>query len=290
MDSKQLILHHFTKIYNKTEDEIKELIFDGDELKENANQILLDADADRVAKLKEVSNDERGLIMTDAHNKAKGEILGKFEKNFKEQTGFESDKQGLDLVLEWGKTQGGGNLTEDEIKKTPAYIARELELKENYDAELNAANKALEDYKSEIARSQSFSAQATQTERFFLDLNPVLSADKAKAKRQTELFINDIMSHNHTTVDGILIDKDGKRVEDKHGNPVTFEAFVKLEAQKVYDFQTQSPRKNTGNNNNGNVSFTVPTNAREYSIALANAKSPEERIKVGDAYDEYRKK
>ena len=51
--SKELMVGFLTKAYNKTEDEINALIFNGDEIKENALQSLIDLDALKVRKFKD---------------------------------------------------------------------------------------------------------------------------------------------------------------------------------------------------------------------------------------------
>ena len=49
---KDVMINVLTKFFNKTEDEIVELIFDGDELKEDAAASLIALDESRVKRIK----------------------------------------------------------------------------------------------------------------------------------------------------------------------------------------------------------------------------------------------
>ena len=86
---KDLTLGVLTKMFNKTEDELGELIFDGEEIKEGALDALLGLDAERISRIKKEASGDSTKKFDDGYKKATKEVMGKFEADFKEKTGFE---------------------------------------------------------------------------------------------------------------------------------------------------------------------------------------------------------
>ena len=84
-----------------------------------------------------------------------------------------------------------------------------------------------------------------------------------------------------------VVIKDGKRVEDAHGNLITFENFVRGIGEQFYEFTKQDDRGNAGNagsgGGSGNGSFTGQLKTIEdYNRAIGAAKTPKERIEIRD--------
>jgi hypothetical protein len=70
-------------------------------------------------------------------------------------------------------------------------------------------------------------------------------------------------------------------VEDEHSNPISFDKFVKNNAELIFDFHQQDGRESAGNKN---VFTSVPKNEDEYNKAVANESDPAKRIKLQDEF------
>lgn len=83
--------------------------------------------------------------------------------------------------------------------------------------------------------------------------------------------------------------KDGKILEDAHGNMIPLKDIVKNRASELWDFQQGEQRAGTGNNNNaaganngGGVkkyNGPAPKTAEEYSSMIGKAETIEEKKK-----------
>ena len=121
----------------------------------------------------------------------------------------------------------------------------------------------------------------------FLSLNPVLNKDKVKAENQVQTFLERVTTTSVLLQDDknhLLLNVDGKRKEDAHGNPIKFNGFVTEEAEKIFDFEKQKPRASGGNVNEDGTPMAVPTNDDEYQKAFVKCTSDKERKELYDAY------
>lgn len=246
---KDLMMGAFTKFFNKTEDEIGELIFDGENLKDGALDALVSLDAERISRIKQDATGDTTKKFDDGYKKAQKEIMGKFESEFKEATGFDSDLNGIDLVRAWGESLGGeSEVTAENIKTHPEFLKIETRWNAEKKEALDALSNEFEQFKSNVEREKVMGGIREMAKNEFLKLNPVLSKDKAKADAQTNMFLQRFDAYNYEKADDGYIIMDGdKRLEDAHGNRVQFANFVKDEASRLFDFQVQDPKGSPGN-------------------------------------------
>ena len=100
---KTIITGLLSKAYNIDAGKIAELIKDGemseDEQKE-ALKAILEIDKNRIQSVTETAtkNVNTKEFIEQGYNKAKGEVLTKFEQGLKSKYGIESDKTGQDLI------------------------------------------------------------------------------------------------------------------------------------------------------------------------------------------------
>ena len=257
---KTIITGLLSKAYNYDNGKIAELFKDGEtELSEQQQtEILnkiLEIDAQRVENIKK-SVDKKDAFQ-DGFKKAKSEVLTDFEKGLKEKFGVESDKTGLELVEEVvsKKSEGGqgGDVTEDTIKRSKVFQDMESNLKKQittvkteYETKINEIQ---DGYKAE----QTFSNVSQKALQIFNGLNPILPQNKTVADNQVKFFVNTLKDFKFDVQDEriVVMDKDGKVIEDGHGNSRSFEDIVKETASGLFEFRANNGGSGSGNGGQG---------------------------------------
>ena len=302
---KTIITGLLSKAYNFDNGKIAELFKDGEtELSEDQQkeilQKLLDEDAKRVEAIKK-SVDTKPAFQ-DGFKKAQGEILTKFEKDLKEKFGLESDKMGLELVEELvsKKSEGGqgGDLTEDAIKRSKVFQDMESNLKKqikqtetDYQAKINEIQ---DGYKAE----QTFSNVSQKALQIFNGLNPILPQNKTVADNQVKFFVNTLKDFKFDVQDEriVVMDKDGKVLEDGHGNSRSFEDIVKETASGLFEFKANNGGSGSGNGGQGqggsgsSYAGNVPKTFEELEKVMSDTSiSIEDRSNIMAEYEKAQK-
>ena len=287
--------------YGKTEDEVTELLTEksGDEitLKPDASKILLDLDAAKVGGLKKSGKDELTKMHEQGYNKAKAETLSAFEKSFKDATGFQSDKQGIDLILSWGESLKKQTGVED-VKSHPDYLKLEKRLQTEF-VPKSDYDKLMEDFtgfKAGEQKAKTMSVVKQDALRYFRSLNPVIDEDPVVATNREADFLDKLAAFEYE-VDANgehLVKKDGQKLETPNGLTLAFTDHVKSVAQKYFTFRAQSEKGNAGAGRNvggGNAGDGVqhinPKDVAEYNVMIANATNPAERVRLYEYYKQH---
>lgn len=173
-------------------------------------------------------------------------------------------------------------ITEDVVKKHPAYLNLETEhvnLKNGMEQTL-AEKLAAKD--AEHTRERMLSQVIETAEAQLLGMKPILSKDPTRAKNQRLPFIQELRSLNYQALEGngdspfLLLDNEGKRLNDKLGHPVKFTDKVKEIGEKYFDFEAGEQRSNMGDPDKGtsNKSMGVvpkdPTERADFLYKIAN--------------------
>ena len=302
---KTIITGLLSKAYNFDNGKIAELFKDGEtELSEDQQkeilQKLLEEDAKRVEAIKK-SVDTKPAFQ-DGFKKAQGEILTKFEKDLKEKFGLESDKMGLELVEELvsKKSEGGqgGDLTEDAIKRSKVFQDMESNLKKQittvkteYETKINEIQ---DGYKAE----QTFSNVSQKALQIFNGLNPILPQNKTVADNQVKFFVNSLKDFKFDVQDEriVVMDKDGKVLEDGHGNSRSFEDIVKETASGLFEFKANNGGSGSGNGGQGqggsgsSYAGNVPKTFEELEKVMSDTSiSIEDRSNIMAEYEKAQK-
>ena len=302
---KTIITGLLSKAYNFDNGKIAELFKDGEtELSEDQQkeilQKLLEEDAKRVEAIKK-SVDTKPAFQ-DGFKKAQGEILTKFEKDLKEKFGLESDKMGLELVEELvsKKSEGGqgGDLTEDAIKRSKVFQDMESNLKKQittvkteYETKINEIQ---DGYKAE----QTFSNVSQKALQIFNGLNPILPQNKTVADNQVKIFVNSLKDFKFDVKDEriVVMDKDGKVLEDGHGNSRSFEDIVKETASGLFEFKANNGGSGSGNGGQGqggsgsSYAGNVPKTFEELEKVMSDTSiSIEDRSNIMAEYEKAQK-
>lgn len=283
------VLHGFvSKTLNMDEVGVASLYNEDGSVKDDALTTLLQADVERVQKLKP----DTRKVFDDGYKKAQSEVLSKFEKDFAERTGFKSDKKGIELILDYAANQAkaNGEINEDVIKKHPLFISTtERLLKEKEDA-IKAESEKLTTFQKELQAKETFNSVSQKALEIFNSLKPILSTDPVKAKNQLQDFTDKLKSFEYDLQnDKILVSKEGKLLEDDHGNRIPFEKIVRDTAERYYDFHKADPRSSPGNGKEKDAGqkfqFDVPKNEQQYAEMISDTKrSVEERTAIKEAY------
>ena len=302
---KTIITGLLSKAYNFDNGKIAELFKDGEtELsEEQQTEILnkiLEIDAQRVENIKK-SVDKKDAFQ-DGFKKAKSEVLTDFEKGLKEKFGVESDKTGLELVEELvsKKSEGGqgGDLTEDAIKRSKVFQDMESNLKKQittvkteYETKINEVQ---DGYKAE----QTFSNVSQKALQIFNGLNPILPQNKTVADNQVKFFVNSLKDFKFDVQDEriVVMDKDGKVLEDGHGNSRSFEDIVKETASGLFEFKANNGGSGSGNGGQGqggsgsSYAGNVPKTFEELEKVMGdNSISIEDRSNIMAEYEKAQK-
>ena len=302
---KTIITGLLSKAYNFDNGKIAELFKDGEtELSEDQQkeilQKLLDEDAQRVENIKK-SVDKKDAFQ-DGFKKAKSEVLTDFEKGLKEKFGIESDKTGLELIEEVvsKKSEGGqgGDVTEDAIKRSKVFQDMESNLKKQittvkteYETKINEIQ---DGYKAE----QTFSNVSQKALQIFNGLNPILPQNKTVADNQVKFFVNTLKDFKFDVQDEriVVMDKDGKVIEDGHGNSRSFEDIVKETASGLFEFKANNGGSGSGNGGQGqggsgsSYAGNVPKTFEELEKVMSDTSiSIEDRSNIMAEYEKAQK-
>lgn len=303
-----VLMSFVTKAYNKSEDDINSLISDETGVKTDAFENLLTLDTSKTKRLK----GDGQLMFDKGYQKAEAEIKSKAEKSFKEKTGFTEDAENFEELLDKYIEQQAKNpkksaMTDDDVKKHPAYLALEKERVPK--AEYDKVKMEFEDYKACVSRNEKMSAIKSKVLNKFNSFQiEQIENPTVKAKR-TDLFLKEFDAFDYEMDgDNVIIIKDGKRLEDDHGNLVQFDKFIENTAQEHFVFLKQTPRASAGNGNpdvkvepKGEVTIKDEAHYRELMADIDSRQAKEtdpakiieirkERAKLGETWMNQSKK
>lgn len=266
-----------------TEDEVKAKAED-----ENGQQELLTLHTAKVKGVKDTA-------FNDGEKKARKEQRSKFEQEIKEAFELDSDKQGVDLVSDLvAAIRKEAKAATDDIKKHPDYLALERESNKKIKQLETEAEEKVRAVEQQYARKDTVATVKAKALAEFEALNPILAADPAKAARQKALIEREIEAGNYEIVDGaiLILDKDGKRLEDGQFNPVKLADHVKTIADNLgFEFKAAQERQSGGDDAPDGGKATgfkgeLPKSADEYATKLADKSIPlADRLAMKEAYE-----
>lgn len=259
MDYKKLLTGLLSGPYKLDEGRISEIL---DEKSDETNVLaeLLSEDKARIQKLKPSGEDGKTKFQ-EGYKKAKAEERALFEKELKDHYGIDSDLQGEELIEHIVTTKtaeaskgkkSASELTEDEVKALPAFRKMEKTLqKQIADKETEWAAK-LEEEKSNFTKKELFGSFKQEALNVLDTLKPIYPSDKTVARNRREFFAKSLedegLEIKREGNDFFLL-KDGKRLEDGHGNALDYKEFIKSRAAQHFEFEANNGGSNSGNSN-----------------------------------------
>lgn len=263
---------------------------DGTELKSDSLDTVLKLDVDRVKSMKV----DTKKLEDDFHKKGFAKAMTEFEKEFKAKTGYNSEKKGLDLVLDYAASKGETTeINEDAVKRHPLYISSIEKLTKEKDDAVKAEQDKFNDFQNGIKKRETFSSVAKKATEIFNALKPVLSQDSNRANNQMELFVDKLKDYDYEIQDEriVVLNKDGSVFEDSHGNRIQFEKLIKDTASKYYDFHVAEKRTipdnktEAGKGGANPINIQVPKTEAEYAAIIADSSIPlKDREAIKEAY------
>ncbi len=303
-EEKESLIEFFGKTLNITAEDVAPIFEekgDDHELKTDAVKTLLKFDADRVAKLKgDVAKVEKDQF-DKGYKKAQAEILPKLEKQVKEKYSIDSDKQGLDLFEEiiTLKTKTP-ELEVDKVKAHPEYMKLEKEADKKLKEAEAVWTKKIEDREKEIAREKTLSTVKKAAMAELKKLDPIFgTTDENKINNQIDHLLMKGLEQFEFVIqnDEMVAMKDGKRLEDAHGKPITYSELIKTEASKHWDFGDGKERSGSGANNDDAAGAgskgaagkkykgQLPKSEEEFNQKFATEKDPEQRVALMEEFE-----
>ena len=244
-----VLMSFITKAYNKTEDDINTLISDETGVKTDAFENLLTLDTSKTKRLK----GDGQLMFDKGYQKAEAEIKSKAEKSFKEKTGFNEDADNFEELLDKYIEQQAKKTTpatDDDVKKSQAYLTLEKEFTKFKGESIPKADH--EKFVNEITRKEKLS----KVKEIALKLRNEVNFEKADnptvQSKRDDYFLRDITDEYDFEPAGendFIIIKDGKRMEDEHGNLIKFSDFVSKKTAEHFVILKQTPKGGAGNEN-----------------------------------------
>lgn len=272
MEIQKILTGVLAKTLNLGDGEIAELIKDGEGVKESdVIQKILDLDVQRVEKIKtSVDGKEK---FQDGYKKGKEESLSKLEKQIKEKYGIQSEKLGVELVEEIITEKSKPVETEEEtVKRSKTYQDLETRLKGELKTQKETYEQQIADINSQTQREKTLSVANKKALDIFAGLEPVLPTSKQVADNQIGWFLKSMEEYDFDVQDDrIVVMKDGKVVQDGHGNSRTFDDIVKEKAGKFFEF-----KKNNGSGNDGGGGNPPAVNPDGYPEGVQKPKNLDE--------------
>lgn len=291
MTEKELLFGLLSATQNMDEAGVTSLYKDGGtELKDDALEILKKLDIDRVQKMKP----DTKKFFDDGYKKAQGEALTKLEKEFREKTGFSSEKKGIDLFVEYADSKvQSTDITEDAVKRHPLFISTVDKLSKEKEEAVSLKQKEFEDFQNGIKKKETFGSVSNRALEIFNNMKPVLSQDANRAKNQLDLFVDKLKDYDYEIQEDkvVVLNKDGTVFEDSHGNRIQFEKLIKDTASKYYDFHVAEPRTIPSNKSDAEknkstlINIQVPKDEVEYAKLISDSSIPlDQRTAIKEAY------
>lgn len=281
--------------YKMADGEITQLL-----TSEDGNEVLtqlLDRDKTRIQEL-------RTTQFQDGFKAAKKEVLGTFEKTVREKFGIsDASLQGESLIesivtakLEEERAanpnKGSKAFTDDDIKKHPLYLTLEQEKAKAVEAERSTWESKYNDREQTYTKDSRFSAVK---EKALTSLNSdkyVYPADAEIAANQRGFVIEALKGYDYDEANGITYpSKDGKRLEDAHGNALTLDEFISSTAKRYIPIAASNGGGNPApagqQQAGGSKSKFVPKDSTDFMNFVQNKEnSLEDRTAAMDEYGE----
>jgi len=286
MDLKTILMGLLSTTLKMDNGQIEELLNEEGATEESVSAKLKEMDAQRVATLKMISADSKEGF-NQGYAKAKKEEREKFEAELRAEYGIDSQNTGIDLIKDIISANAGGSgasgqVTEDDVKKHPAFLSMERTFKKQIEDLNTEHTNKLTEIEAANKRNETFHGVRQKAVDLLATLNPVESQNPNVASNLRNTFVNSLKDYDfEQQPDGtFLVLKDGKRYDDAHGHAIAFEDIVKQVAGNYYEFQSNSGGSNGGNENKGGqgaagVAKTFKTEeeaqayARDSSVPLA---------------------
>lgn len=249
------------KVYNLPETEVASLYKLDEEGKptneyaENALEIILQKDAERVAALK-----GKPIDTTELYNKAVKETEGKIHSKWEES--LRADYPTVDPERKLRGDELRRAVKEfrfqqqeiPDVKNHPEFLSLEKKALQMVEEKENEWKQRFEEQEQTFVQRQQWEGITKDIRSYFFGSGFVLPEDKVKQEAHFEDFVPKFQGFKfQRNADGtiLVMNPDGSRVENQHGHPIFLHDLVLLKGKERYDVQKQPPVGSAGNDNGG---------------------------------------
>ena len=249
------------KVYNLPENEVASLYKLDEEGKptneyaENALDIILQKDAERVAALK-----GKPVDTTELYNKAVKETEGKIHSKWEES--LRADYPTVDPERKLRGDELRRAVKEfrfqqqeiPDVKNHPEFLSLEKKALQMVEEKENEWKQRFEEQEQTFVQRQQWEGITKDIRSYFFGSGFVLPEDKVKQEAHFEDFVPKFQGFKfQRNADGtiLVMNPDGSRVENQHGHPIFLHDLVLLKGKERYDVQKQPPVGSAGNDNGG---------------------------------------
>lgn len=291
------ILHGvLSKTLNVDDGKFAELIKNGESELSESEIIsqLLKLDVDRVKAIKDETGKEK---FQEGFKKSKKEVLEALETEMKEKFNIESSKTGLDLVNEIVEKTSKPNseVTEDAIRRSKLFLDLESKLKSEIKDLKTQHQNEVDTIRKSYEGEKILSSVNANAMKILNELNPILPSNATIAENQKKAFLNQFKDFGFELQDDriVVLDKDGKVLQDEHGNTKTFDEIVKAKASNFFELAQNNGGSGSGNggqdgqsSSGGNSSVKMPKTLEELTnIMNDDSIDGTEKLKIAEAYE-----
>ncbi|GAB3303639.1 hypothetical protein [Hymenobacter tenuis] len=244
-------------------------------------------------------------VRDDADKRATKKTRTEVEKALKSAGIADASFADLPAAIEALQTQASTtatkDLSDDQLLKHPSVVK---ELNKLRSAQEQAIESARQEERQKLeAQRQAFTKQQTdakvrqEVERFITEYDPNFSPDPARAARQREKLVNDLvaqggyqLSEDGTSVQ--LIDADGNLLTGKMNNPVKLADRVREYAEDLYGLPLSTDRQSPGLTPTDAATatrstYTGPKTQQELDEAILKANTAQERIALNQGWEKF---
>lgn len=293
---KEVTIQALAKILGLTTDKVSEILFkksdDGsltDEVNEDALSQIEDLHADHV---RNTSSEALDAKYNEGHKAGKYEALSKVEEDLRKKYGVDG-KTISDVTANIAAKAAQEAGTEDKVLTHPAY----LNLKTSSEAQLEALKNDYESkftaFKSEAERKERFNSKLAVIEAAMQEAGAVFPKNATASANLKKIFFDHFQGFDFEDKETgtYLKGPDGALLKDKHGHPVTLEAYAKSKVSEYFDVELQPDRKSPGNDPTPPTPVkwnkdNLPKSATEFETAYYQITDPKERAEFSKAYEE----
>lgn len=298
MDIKEILRGVLTTAYKMSDGEVTELLEKTEQAEVLAS--ILEKDKERIKTYGQAQ-------FQDGYKKSKKETLTDFEKSIREKYAISDDAlQGEALIesivtakIEEVKNAGGGSakkgeITDDDIKKHPLYLSLEAQKSKAVEEANQSWETKLKEQETTFKKQEAFATIKDLALNTISNGSFVFPEDAKIAQNQKQWLLKDLENYDYEKTDnGTFVIKDGKRLEDEHGNAIKLDSFISTQAQNFFPIAKNNGGGNAGNNNNagangGNAGGSIqkPKTLEELAKITNDKSIPiEDRTKIIEEYN-----
>ncbi len=277
MDTEKVLRAFLGNVYKMPPTEVDALLTASDD--QTAIEQLTERDKARIQPL--IGKFQEGV------NKGTATALTNLEANLKRTYEIDSDLQGAELIehiiTTKASTGKGATLSDDDVKKHPVYQTLADQKKKEIKALEETKNAEIAQIKTGYQKAETFGVVSKKATDLLNAMNPALPGNAEVAQNHIATFVNQFKDFDYEIQgERILVMKDGKLLDDGHGNAVEFESLVKDRAPKFFEFKQNNGGANAGNGKageetgGGNGGYPAgvikPKNIEEYAAIMDNSK------------------